>query len=93
MIIRSLLLIALIGHTEDGVRRVEPDAPLEAAGRHVAAVALQTDLVDQVVRAVILSKSKVRMIDRKKTANGYKRCDYVSKKRAVSFLLDTTRLL
>ena len=66
MVTGSVLLIAFVGHTEDRVCRVEPDAPLEAAGGHVAAVALQTDLVDQVFRALVQMGEAVDFLSAKR---------------------------
>ncbi len=53
VVVGAVLLVALVGHAEHGVGGVHADAALEAAGGHVAAVALHQHLVDQVLGALV----------------------------------------
>jgi hypothetical protein len=53
MVIRSMLLIAFIGDTEDRVGCIQPDTSLETTGRYVSTVPLHHHLFYQVFGALV----------------------------------------
>jgi hypothetical protein len=53
MVLSTVLVIALIRHTEDGIGSIQPDAALKATGCDVSAMPLHDDLVDEVIVALM----------------------------------------
>jgi hypothetical protein len=62
VVVGAVLAVALEGHAEERVGGVHPYAPLEAAAREVAAVALHEHLLDEVVRALVEVREPVDLL-------------------------------
>jgi hypothetical protein len=77
MVVRAVLLITFIGHAEHRVGSIQPNAPLETAGRHVPAVTLHQHLVDQVFLALMEMGEAVYLFARERRPYPEKRSTLV----------------